>query len=238
MSAKRSVRDHLICPISRQLMTEPVTDPEGNTYEKACILAWLAKCPTSPITKSPLSAEKLIKNIALANAIADLKPMLEGIEDRAPVQTTPLRVGVLSTRAAGKTSAAQARRSCGRIEDSEVEALARALSESQDLAVEQEMIKKALKESMKELRAPPPSYDEALRMPRGGWAFKEDETWIPFDPAGELAVEAAYAAGQTTTQSQFFNPRLKQAVLYIYDLQNMKQLNTATGYARDIKRRP
>ena len=236
MSA-RAVLDHLMCPISLQLMTEPVTDPEGNTYEKACILAWLDKCPRSPITRSPLTAEKLIKNIALANAIADLKPMLEGMEDRAPVQTTSLRVGVLPTRAAGKTSAAQAMRSCGGIEDSEVEALARALSDSQDLAVEQEMMKQALEESMKELRAPPPSYGEAVRMPRGGWSFKEDETWVPFDPAGELAIEAAYAAGQTTTQSQFFNPRLKQAVLYIYDLQNMKQLNTATGFARDIKRR-
>jgi len=174
--------------------------------------------------------------------------------------------------------------------EAEVQALARALGESQDLAVEEEvitkeleeskkkptmrapppscgeavkediawsqfdpegeleiveeeMIKKALKESMKEelerklARAPPPSYDEAVRMPRGLWAFKEDESWIPFDPAGDLAVETAYAAGQTAAQSQFFNPRLKQAVLYIYNLEKMKQLNTATGFVRDIQRR-
>ena len=43
-------------------------------------------------------------------------------------------------------------------------------------------------------------------------------------------AEAAYAAGQTTAQSHFFNPQLKQAMLYIYNLENMKQVNTAMGF--------
>jgi hypothetical protein len=333
MAARRAVRDHLSCPISLQVMTEPVMDPEGNTYEKASILAWLARTPISPITRSPLTAAMLTPNRALANAIAQLKPFLEGMEDCAPAQSGPLRVYVPPTRMSTRVlhshseleviedsevealATAPTLAELEVIEDSEVEALARvlcvsqdlavevafawALSESRDIAVEEEMIKKtlkeskkkpimrapppsfgeavrmprgacgfkedkawaqfdpageleivekemikkALKESMKEelerksARAPPPSYDEAVRMPRGLWAFKEDEAWIPFDPAGDLAVETAYAAGQTAAQSQFFNPRLKQAVLYIYDLENMKQLNTATGFVRDIQRR-
>jgi type IV secretory pathway VirB9-like protein len=54
-----------------------------------------------------------------------------------------------------------------------------------------------------------------------------------FDMAG---AEEAYAAGQTTAQSHFFNPQLKQAMLYIYNLENMKQVNTAMGFVRDVKR--
>jgi len=56
MAARRVVRDHLSCPISLQVMTAPVMDPEGNTYEKASILAWLPRTPISPITRSPLTA--------------------------------------------------------------------------------------------------------------------------------------------------------------------------------------
>ena len=52
-----------------------------------------------------------------------------------------------------------------------------------------------------------------------------------FDKVG---AEEAYAAGQTTAQSQFFNPGLKEAVLYIYNLENMKQLNTAMQAVRSV----
>ena len=54
-----------ICPITFEVMREPVIDHEGNTYEKSAILEWIQRDHRSPITRNPLSAEQLIPNRAL-----------------------------------------------------------------------------------------------------------------------------------------------------------------------------
>ena len=33
-----------LCPITREIMVEPVVDALGNTYDKAAIKAWFDKC--------------------------------------------------------------------------------------------------------------------------------------------------------------------------------------------------
>ena len=58
-----------ICPITNDLMFEPVIDPEGNSYERSAILEWLHSNKVSPITRSPLDASKLVPNRALKEAI-------------------------------------------------------------------------------------------------------------------------------------------------------------------------
>ena len=65
------------CPITHDLMVDPVVDPEGNTYDRASIEQWLARNPTSPITRSRMTKDDLKPNRALADSIATLKPMLE-----------------------------------------------------------------------------------------------------------------------------------------------------------------
>lgn len=37
------------CPITQELMTDPVVDPDGNSYERSAIEAWLKNNSTSPI---------------------------------------------------------------------------------------------------------------------------------------------------------------------------------------------
>ena len=59
-----------LCPITLEPMTEPVIDPEGNTYEKSAILEWIALNNNSPITRRPLSAECLVPNRALMEALS------------------------------------------------------------------------------------------------------------------------------------------------------------------------
>lgn len=58
-----------ICPLTHEVMTDPVVDPEGNSYERAAITAWLAQHDTSPITRAPLALADLAPNRALRNAI-------------------------------------------------------------------------------------------------------------------------------------------------------------------------
>jgi hypothetical protein len=57
------------CPITSQIMKDPVVDPEGNSYERAAIEGWLRRNTTSPITRSPLRPEDLVPNRALRAAI-------------------------------------------------------------------------------------------------------------------------------------------------------------------------
>lgn len=58
-----------ICPLSGDVMTDPVTDPEGNSYEKSWILQALQQSNTSPITRTYLVPSMLIPNRALKDAI-------------------------------------------------------------------------------------------------------------------------------------------------------------------------
>ena len=59
-----------ICPITQDIMSDPVIDPEGNSYERNAILEALAIKNESPITRSTLRTDQLIPNRALIDAIA------------------------------------------------------------------------------------------------------------------------------------------------------------------------
>lgn len=62
--------ESFICPISKVLMTDPVLDREGNSYEKKAILAYLATSSVNPIDKDKQLLESdLAPNKALKKTI-------------------------------------------------------------------------------------------------------------------------------------------------------------------------
>ena len=64
---------HLHCPLTLELMRDPVVDREGNTYERAAIERWLASGHrTSPVTRAPLTPADLVPNRALRHIIGAL----------------------------------------------------------------------------------------------------------------------------------------------------------------------
>ena len=63
--------DNWKCAISGSLMNDPVSTPEGISYDRPFIEKWLQTNQTCPITRSPLRANQLIPNIALRNTIQD-----------------------------------------------------------------------------------------------------------------------------------------------------------------------
>lgn len=67
----QDVNPHFICPITGELMTDPVVDNEGNSYERSAIEDWLSRSQTSPITRNALNATQLTTNRALKNMIED-----------------------------------------------------------------------------------------------------------------------------------------------------------------------
>lgn len=59
----------LICPISHEIMKEPVITPYGHTFEKENILKIIEKNGKCPITRKKLEEKDLIPNFALKNVI-------------------------------------------------------------------------------------------------------------------------------------------------------------------------
>ena len=51
-----------ICPITAEIMTDPVSTSDGFTYERAAITEWLRTKETSPKTGATLESKKLIPN--------------------------------------------------------------------------------------------------------------------------------------------------------------------------------
>lgn len=59
----------MVCCITGEVMMEPWSDPEGNTYERSAIEKWLTMKAESPVTRTPLRLDQLIPNRALKELI-------------------------------------------------------------------------------------------------------------------------------------------------------------------------
>ncbi|CAF4232135.1 unnamed protein product, partial [Rotaria socialis] len=66
-----------ICPITHELMVDPVIDGDGNSYERGAIEDWLQRNGTSPITRVPLLASDLRPNRALKTAIDEYRRSIQ-----------------------------------------------------------------------------------------------------------------------------------------------------------------
>jgi hypothetical protein len=58
-----------VCPLTLDIMYDPVLDPEGNTYERRAIVEWLRHKRNSPVSRQPLNDKMLIPNNALRETI-------------------------------------------------------------------------------------------------------------------------------------------------------------------------
>ena len=54
--------DDFICPITAEIMNDPVSTSDGFTYERAAITEWLRTKDTSPKTGATLESKILIPN--------------------------------------------------------------------------------------------------------------------------------------------------------------------------------
>jgi len=53
------IRAEFLCPITYDLLTDPVIAADGNTYERAAIEKWLSKTQTSPLNGEALEVREL-----------------------------------------------------------------------------------------------------------------------------------------------------------------------------------
>ena len=70
------VPNEFYCPITGDLMRDPVSEPEGHTYERNAIMKWLSKSKTSPMTRKGLDMSDMKDNVSMKKSIESIKDKL------------------------------------------------------------------------------------------------------------------------------------------------------------------
>eukprot|EP00850_Spirogloea_muscicola_P005715 SM000026S08964 [mRNA] locus=s26:747406:761441:- [translate_table: standard] len=68
-----SFNAYFLCPITQDVMEDPVLAADGHTYERVAIATWLSSNDTSPMTNCELPHKTLMPNYALRSMILDWK---------------------------------------------------------------------------------------------------------------------------------------------------------------------
>jgi len=71
MLSEIEIPNEWLCPITTEIMINPVIGRDGHTYEKEAIEKWLDNKNTSPITNAVMHKDGLVPNIALRKIIQD-----------------------------------------------------------------------------------------------------------------------------------------------------------------------
>ena len=79
--------DNLHCPLSGELMSDPVTDADGNTFERGNILVWLEDRGCSPITNRVMTKDELRSNAILKETIIKKHELMN---EKTTTSTRPL----------------------------------------------------------------------------------------------------------------------------------------------------
>ena len=75
-----------VCPITQEIMEDPVVCADGHSYERSAITQWLLVRDTSPCTNTPLAHRNVVPNYALRNLIAEVRGVRRcGRSRRAPL---------------------------------------------------------------------------------------------------------------------------------------------------------
>merc|ERR1712228_269662 len=68
---EEEIPPEFLCPITHQIMTDPVLISDGHSYERVAIENWLIKHDKSPMTNSVLGTKQIFPNHSLRSMIAE-----------------------------------------------------------------------------------------------------------------------------------------------------------------------
>lgn len=71
MLPANSVPHHFFCPITQDIMHDPVKTIDGMTYDRAAIERWFLEHSTSPLTGLPLNAKTLVPHVTMREQITN-----------------------------------------------------------------------------------------------------------------------------------------------------------------------
>ena len=71
LKARHEIPESFVCPLTLDLMQDPVVTCDGQTYERKAIEEWFARSATSPLTGQPLPHPGLAPNVVLRGLIRE-----------------------------------------------------------------------------------------------------------------------------------------------------------------------
>ena len=102
------IPDSFICPITSELMADPVSTSDGFTYEREAILEWLrGGNTTSPLTGATLARSELVPNHALRSAIQQFVESFPQLKEQLYQERTPEEMGNRIAAKSNEFAAAQ-----------------------------------------------------------------------------------------------------------------------------------
>ncbi|VAI61007.1 unnamed protein product [Triticum turgidum subsp. durum] len=104
-----AVPTHFLCPISLDMMRDPVTAPTGITYDRESVEGWLERGhATCPVTGRPLRLEELVPNHATRRVIQEWCVANRGLGvERVPTPRVPISAFDASELLAAVSAAAR-----------------------------------------------------------------------------------------------------------------------------------
>ena len=82
-----------MCPVTLELMKDPVLASDGHSYERKAIELWLSKNDSSPVTNLPLPNKGLVPNHALRAAIEEYVSKNKEVEVKVEVKAAAAPAG-------------------------------------------------------------------------------------------------------------------------------------------------
>lgn len=69
------IEQSLCCPITFEIMKDPVIAVDGHTYERKAIEKWVREKKESPVTRQPMTSATLIPNLTVKHLIVEFAKM-------------------------------------------------------------------------------------------------------------------------------------------------------------------
>lgn len=98
--------ESFLCPLTLEIMTDPVTAADGHSYECAAITVWLQSSALSPLTGEQLPHKQLTRSHALRNAIQEHYQLLQRRQAAASSSSVPAVAAAATAAGAGAAATA------------------------------------------------------------------------------------------------------------------------------------
>lgn len=93
--AEIEVPSELLCPITHQIMVNPMISRGGHNFERSAILSWLAQSDKCPLTRSPMSPSDLISNRSLKAIIKGWR-IQHDVPEPTPEELKEVKCGIVT----------------------------------------------------------------------------------------------------------------------------------------------
>lgn len=100
LSRSEACLDVFRCPITSEVMADPVIAADGHTYERTAIERWLSQHLSSPMTNAPLPSRALLPNFTLRSQIVTAAQGAAALEAAARDRANRRAVEAADARAA------------------------------------------------------------------------------------------------------------------------------------------